>query len=282
MDFSFKIDEYKLSISDSVNESIKYKRPKQIANLFMKNQKKIIASIILILSPLCNSKIVNFTWQDELCEYQGQYHNDQYSEKQIKDTRTLLQMRHGLKLNSTSFAFQPQDIAEIKLDKITQEYKEQQVKLQNFKIVPIKEFQQLKQQVLKELDQEYQHNYLTAAAFTQPEKLLIPNYGAQCFAIAKLLNEKDKRILFQNARNSLEKENKQQLKLGNDPIFLSKQSKAFEAKLKSADAVNYAKIQLIRDWTNCANPHDSETDQLDQVFRKKVFIRSKEIYCDEP
>jgi hypothetical protein len=248
----------------------------------MKNQKKLIATIILTLSPLSNAKIAQFTWQEELCEFQGQYNNDQYSAKQIKDTRTLLQMRHGLQLNSTSFAFQPQDIAEIKLDKITQEYKEQQVKLQNFKIVPIKEFQQLKQQVLKELDQEYQHNYLTAAAFTQPEKLLIPNYGAQCFAIAKLLNEKDKRILFQNARNSLEKENKQQLKLGNDPIFLSKQSKAFEAKLKSADAVNYAKIQLIRDWTNCANPHDSETDQLDQVFRKKVFIRSKEIYCDEP
>ena len=52
-------------------------------------------------------------------------------------------MRHGLQLNSTSFAFQPQDIAEIKLDKITQEYKQQQAKLQNLKIVPIKEFEQL-------------------------------------------------------------------------------------------------------------------------------------------
>ena len=81
---------------------------------------------------------------------------------------------------------------------------------------------------------------------------------------------------------SIQVENKEQLKLGNDPQFLAKRTQDFYSKLQSNEAVQYAQIQLIREWSNCVNPHPSSNDQLEQIFRKKVFIQSKEVYCDEP
>ncbi|MEC8567811.1 MAG: hypothetical protein VXY56_05915, partial [Pseudomonadota bacterium] len=85
-----------------------------------------------------------------------------------------------------------------------------------------------------------------------------------------------------NAKNSLDKENKHQLKLGNDPDFLAKRAQDFDSKLKSKNAVQYAQIQLIRDWSNCANPHQAQDEQLEQIFRNTVFIQTKEVYCDKP
>jgi hypothetical protein len=148
--------------------------------------------------------------------------------------------------------------------------------------LPIKEFQQLKIDLLQNLDQEYHHNYLTALAFTQPTKLLTSTFAPQCLNQAKALNAQDKLSLINNAKLSLQRENQLELKLGNDPQFLMKRSKDFDIKLKSKNAVQYAQIQLIREWSNCANPHETTNDQLEQIFRKKVFIQSKEVYCDEP
>ena len=117
-----------------------------------------------------------------------------------------------------------------------------------------KEFQQLKNDLIQNLDQEYQHNYLTALAFTKPTKLLTSTFAPQCLNQAKALNAQDKLSLINNAKLSLQRENQLKLKLGNDPQFLMKRSQDFDIKLKSKNAVQYAQIQLIREWSNCANP----------------------------
>lgn len=248
----------------------------------MNKQKFVVATITIFLSCICSAKTASFTWQNELCEYKGIYDSNKFTAKQLKDTLQMIRQKNVAQLNSKSYAFQPNQIAEIDLQAISKEYKITKQNLNSLEPIPLQEFKQLKQNLLKELDQEYQHNYLTAISFTQPEKLLIKTYGQQCLAIAQSLNTQDKAILLNNAKLSLQRENKQQLKLGNDPQFLAKRTQDFNAKLQSANAVQYAQIQLIRDWTNCANPHESTTNQLEQVFRKKVFIQSKEVYCDEP
>lgn len=248
----------------------------------MKTQRILLSLFTVFIPSISDAKTATFSWQNELCEYKGVYDTNKFTVNQLNDTIKMMQSRHSTQLNSKSYAFHPDDIAKINLIAIQEEYKVQKEALNNLHPLPIKEFQQLKKELIQNLDQEYQHSYLTALAFTQPTKLLTSTFAPQCLNQAKALNAQDKLSLINNAKLSLQRENQLELKLGNDPQFLMKRSQDFDIKLKSKNAVQYAQIQLIREWSNCANPHETTNDQLEQIFRKKVFIQSKEVYCDEP
>ena len=250
----------------------------------MKKPQLLLIALAIFSTSLTTAKTASFTWQDELCEFKGQYNNQKYSEQQLKDTLSMLQLRHGVQLHSHSYAFHPQDIARIHLPAIHQEYRQQKKYLLGLQPVALPEFQQLKKHLLQNLEREHKHHYLTAVAFTAPQKLLIPDYDQQCLDIAKALNAKNTASLIKNAQRSAHRENQRELKLGNDPKFIAQRDQEFQSKLKTTDAVQHAKIQLIREWTNCANPYaaDAESAPLEQIFRSNVFLKVKEVYCDEP
>lgn len=91
----------------------------------MKKPQLLLIALAIFSTSLTTAKTASFTWQDELCEFKGQYNNQKYSEQQLKDTLSMLQLRHGVQLHSHSYAFQPQDIAKIHLPAIHQEYRQQ-------------------------------------------------------------------------------------------------------------------------------------------------------------
>lgn len=236
----------------------------------------------MLCSPHSLAKIETLTWQTELCEYQGQYDSQRFSKKQLQDTLQLIQLSYSSHINAKSFAFKPEQIQEISVEKIDQDYQNTKKQLQQLQIIAVKEFQSLKSQQLKMLDQEYQHQRLTALAFSQPQKILVQNYGQQCLMLAKALNAPDQKILLQNARQSLLRENQKQLKLGNSPEFLAERLQRFDYNLTKSNASDYARIQLILEWTNCANPLGNSSENLQEMFKQKAFIKTKEMYCDEP
>ena len=90
----------------------------------MKKPQLLLIALAIFSTSLTTAKTASFTWQDELCEFKGQYNNQKYSEQQLKDTLSMLQLRHGVQLHSHSYAFHPQDIAKIHLPAIHQEYRQ--------------------------------------------------------------------------------------------------------------------------------------------------------------
>ncbi|MGL5159850.1 MAG: hypothetical protein ACRC79_13770, partial [Acinetobacter junii] len=143
----------------------------------MKTQRILLSLFTVFIPSISDAKIATFSWQNELCEYKGVYDTNKFTVNQLNDTIKMMQSRHSTQLNSKSYAFHPDDIAKINLIAIQEEYKVQKKALNNLHPLPIKEFQQLKNDLIQNLDQEYQHNYLTALAFTQPTKLLTSTFA---------------------------------------------------------------------------------------------------------
>ena len=52
----------------------------------MKKPQLLLIALAIFSTSLTTAKTASFTWQDELCEFKGQYNNQKYSEQQLKDS----------------------------------------------------------------------------------------------------------------------------------------------------------------------------------------------------
>jgi hypothetical protein len=224
-------------------------------------------------------------WHDELCEYQSTYDASKFKQQEINNTLQWMTQIHSVLLNSTSFVFQPDQIKDINVAALDAEYKALKQTLTSRSIVNTPDFLALKKQVLINLDQEYKLSRLVAQSFQQPKALLVKDYGQQCLSIAQQLNAPDREKLFQYWGENVAKNIEEQLKLGNSENYRTTQLARFEQQKNSAQALQYAQIELIRQWNNCAIDYkytDDSSKNWHDTLRKQVFSSTKELACDEP
>lgn len=231
------------------------------------------------------ASLAKFKWNDELCEYQSTYNPSTFKQQDINNTLQWITQANGVLLSSTSFVFQPEDIKNIHVAALDTEYKSLKQKLIARSIAPTPDFVALKKQVLVNLDREYKLSRLVALSFQQPNVLLIKDYGEQCLSLAQQLNAPNRDKLIEYWGERVRHNITEQIKLGNNEDYRNAQLAKFEQQKSASDAVQYAKIELIRQWNNCAIDHQYTGDNSKNwhdVLRKQVFVSTTQQMCDEP
>lgn len=231
------------------------------------------------------TSLAKFKWNDELCEYQSTYNPSKFNQQEITNTLQWIYQANGVLLGSQSFAFQPDDIKNINVATLDAEYKALKQKLIARSIVATPDFIALKKQVLLNLEQEYKLSRLEALSFQKPNVLLIKDYGQQCLSLAQQLNTPSRDKLIEYWGNNVRKNINEQIKLGNSDDYRTAQLAKFEQQKNASEALQYAKIELIRQWNNCAIDYQYNGDtskNWHEVLRKQVFVNTKQLMCDEP
>lgn len=239
-------------------------------------------SMSMLLISTSQAKIQTYQYADEVCEFKNQYDDQKINIKQIKDSITLHRLAFSSKLNTEVFAFTPDKIPSPDiLNKLTSEY--QQTKQQYQKLGPanLAPYQQLKQIVLRQLDDEYKMNVLIAKSYRNPKVLLTQDYGKTCYAIAEKMN-----LTGQALKTASLNQHKvflnQQIKLGQSQQFAQQSLQQLQQKLNQPQGEKYAFLDLLKEWNNCAIdtlPNDEK--KLEKLnINKDLFIKSKELYCD--
>ncbi|MET3886847.1 hypothetical protein ABIE54_005736 [Chitinophagaceae bacterium OAS944] len=221
--------------------------------------------------------LASFTWNDELCEYKGNYNPQTYPPDLIKNTYELYSVYAGLLLENRPSVYKPSDLAKLNLKALTAEYTEKKSFLEKLKIVDAPFWNTLKKQTLQQLDEEYEFDKLKIQAFDNPEVLLNNRYSKSCERFVTALNATDTSILFATWKSFAEE---LKAKNGSPEAFMAR----FYDKYNSPEKLIYAKIDLITfGWGNCANSstfHIVNDGSAANEF-EKLFTNVKR-ECEEP
>lgn len=236
---------------------------------------------------VCSSsfaKLQNYHYFDEMCEYKTQFDDRTTTLKQIKDSLTLYSLAHSTKLDAQDNLYSlnkpPSNQA---ISNFTIQYRQKKTYIQT--LIPIKSisYQQLKNTVLHQLNNEYEMYNFKLLAFQNPKILLNQRYGQKCYAIAQRMNLKDQALI--NASRSLLLEEIAQARKtdAQHPTWYQEQIQRFDREIRQTNnKTAYAFENLMFHWHNCAVfalPNDNE--QISKLNpQKDLFVQSK-IYCDD-
>lgn len=237
---------------------------------------------VLCFSSLSFAKLQSYTVQDDACEYENQFDDQKHSLKQIKDTLELQRMAYGVKLNVRTLPSEPKDIPSVREQQVlNQQYQQQKQKIQNLTPVNLANYQKLKTVVQRQLDDEHKMNLLLLQSYENPKVLLTKAYGQKCYAIAQKINASGQALKI-GSREVLAEGMREQLKLGNSQTWVNEQFAKLETNMAKANGEQYAKLNLLHYWNNCAVDgwQDDEPFLSKLNTNKDLFVKSKELYCE--
>lgn len=220
--------------------------------------------------------LASFTWNDEVCEYKGNYNPRKYAPDLIKNTYELWSVFSGLSLDNTS-VYKQSDLAKLNLTALTNEYTEKKAHLEKLKIIDAPFWNTLKKQLQQQLEDEYELKKLNIQAFDDPAVLLNNRFSRSCERFVTALNSTDTSVLLTTWKSFAEE---LKAKNGSPEAFMAR----FYEKYNSPEKLVHAKIDLITfGWGNCANEiafHITNDGKAGEEF-KKMFSNIK-FECDEP
>jgi hypothetical protein len=218
-----------------------------------------------------------FSWNTELCENKGKFDPQQYTPEQLHNAYDLWFTYSGVALETDGTVFQPEDIVKLDSVKLREEYEGKKSVLEAMKTVDRPYWQKLKQQRLRELEDEYELKKIAIEAYTRPEVLLNNRFAKPCGEYAQALASADTARLFGAWKALAEKQKAQN---GSPEQFMER----FYEKFRSDNRLEYAKVDLITfGWWNCANgtlTHVDRDEQMETEFRQLFTDIQSE--CDEP
>ncbi len=226
---------------------------------------------------LTKSAIGYFTWNTELCTNKGTYNTQQFTKVQLQNTYELCYAYNGILLEEDGVVLKKENLPKLDLNKLTAEYQQKLTMFTQMEVVNTPYWQNIQQQKIKELTDEYDLKRLTLLSYNNSAVLLDNRFSSICPDIIKVLNTKDTAALMQFWKAFSEKES---TKNGSPQEYMRR----FYEKYHSADRVAYAKIELTAyGWWNAVNDQlvhitidNKMIKQFNQLFIKKI---SK---CDEP
>lgn len=252
-------------------------------SITMKNLQLITAcSLSMLLISNTQAKIQTYTYDDGACEYKNQYDDQKISIKQIKDSIQLSDLASSSKLNTDTFAFSPEKIPAANIvDQLKKEYTTTKQQIQQLSPAPQPKYQQLKQIVLRQLDDEYKMSGLIAQSYRNPKILLTQDYGKKCYAIAEKMSLKGQAIKTASLAQFKVYMN-EQIKLGQSTEFAQQSLQNFQAKLSQSQGESYAFLNLLKEWNNCAiDALPDDESKIEQInIQRDLFVKSKELYCE--
>lgn len=225
------------------------------------------------------SKLKKMKYETELCEIEGTYDSSKYTEAQLRNTLMLANAVGSVPLQTNDIVFKYEDIAKLNVADLDREYRETMKKLRELDIVKTEYWEQLRQARLRETEQTYKLSRLLMQGYTDPERLLEAENDGECRAdyaeplVAggdTLLATWKKVHLKQKANNG-------------DPDRLQR---IFDQQFNSTDKFKFAAVEVTTfGWWNCVVgkiERPGERFEKSRTDFEKLFVKLKEIYCDEP
>lgn len=244
-----------------------------------KNMKSITFLLLLTSINLLGQKSV-FKWSDELCNYEGIYDSNKFSEAQLKNCYELV-YNQTLTIENTPVVFKPEDIEKLDIHKLDDEYTTKLIKFKNLDLPESAYWNELKTSVIKEFEQMYKVSRITYQGFSNPEVFKNWFYQDSCLHkhTSALINGGDSLLGdWFELTSSIAKNN-----CCPDDIW-----DRYTIQLNSQSKFLYAKIEIITfGWWNCAlNYVESSNAKFDIDSRQreflKLFTKTKTVKCYEP
>ncbi|MES2593646.1 MAG: hypothetical protein V4608_17310 [Bacteroidota bacterium] len=244
---------------------------------------------ILFLTVICfgcsnpktsNTNMTNkdsvFVWSEGMCEMTGTFNPSQYTVEELNNTWSLTS--GGSSLGDVINYFDSESFQPPGFDTINAQYNRTLTNLKELKLVTrgSKYWEQLRQQRILELEDEYKLKKITIEAYQNPSILLKNDFTDSCLLYASALASTDTSTIF-SAWRQLHSE---QLKHNGAPDVLEKK---FQDMFDSPDKLKYAKSALMGiGWWNCANHqilHIENDGKMAEEFAK-LFLKVQ-TECDE-
>lgn len=218
-------------------------------------------------------------YETDLCEIEGTYDSLKYTETQLRNVLMLAYLVGSVPLQTNASVFKYEDIAKLNIADLDTEYRETMKKLKELDIVKTEYWEQLRQARLRQTEQTYKLVRLRMQGYTNPKILLEAENIGECrtdyaeplvVGGDAMLEAWKKVHLRQKANNG-------------DPGRLQR---IFDEQFNSPDKFKFATVEVTTfGWWNCVvrkieRPGDKFENSLEEF--KKLFVKLKEIYCDEP
>lgn len=251
-------------------------------------QASIIATLIIAIAATHNAQAQSYQWEDDFCEYKGDFNNKKYSAKQIENSHLILNRLNGLNLSSF---FPPMTIDALDklstkdMDILTQEYNQVKNQIKQFDVVP--EARSYQQELLKTVDGEYQVNQLTILAYLNPSAALKQS-PQMCKNYIEPLLQSDMAVQ-SRWKQFVEEGIQEQAQYGAEQAKSYRSSATLRyQEQKASNPAKYAKINLITfGFGNCVNAQSYRTDSEVvftnlQQLNETLFGKSFAQMCYEP
>ncbi|HEX6426687.1 MAG TPA: hypothetical protein VF008_03335 [Niastella sp.] len=227
--------------------------------------------------PVSDTATSTYVWMTELCENKGTYYIAKYTAEQLQNTYDLWFRFGGVILETDATPFELEDISKLDSDKLTNEYQKQKKYFNQMVIVNTPYWQKLKEQRIRELEDEYELKKIAIESYSNSAVLNTNRFSKACSDFVSILTSKDTAVLVAFWKSFAEKKS---LQNGSPESYMAR----FYEKFNSKDRLAYAKIDLTTyGWYNCAAEaltYMGRDGKMEAEFNK-LFSNIKS-ECDEP
>ncbi|GAB3999919.1 hypothetical protein GCM10028807_51520 [Spirosoma daeguense] len=220
------------------------------------------------------SDTLTYKWSTEQCEYESTYDPWRYTESQLAATSAL--WLDSWYIESFFIAGIPDDIQQLNLDTLHQDYLRTKEKLKKLTVVDVPYWKKLKEQRLQSLESEYQLKKLAINAYKNPALLRQTIYDKAAEPYVDALISGDSTSLLSDWKQLHE----DQKKTSGLPEQLEHE---FKNKYNRTDRVAMAQVELMQGWWRFVTqpvPYATPDQQMEKEF-KALFLTTK-ASCMEP
>lgn len=251
--------------------------------------KKLFTGLSLALSvimvaqkaPAKKSSLVLYSYQTFGCDVKGYFDSSKYKKEEIDGTYKLLYPLTWSPFTSL-IVFNPVKYDKVRsnstqlLQQTEKEYLTRKKELEELKLIDLPIWKKQHEEALTLLENEYQLNKTLLMGYADPQSLKNSKFYTTCKEYVDAMTTKDKEKMYTVWKGLFEP------KKGEEPYSGTKD--AFNAKWNDPRKEDYAIIDLMNAFNNCANhsfrPKADEENTLFKTF-EKVFVKVKRD-CDEP
>ncbi|WP_336687436.1 hypothetical protein [Chryseobacterium bernardetii] len=251
--------------------------------------KKLCTGLSLALSmvmtaqkgPAKKSPLVLYSYQTFGCDVKGYFDPSKYKKEEIDGTYKLLAPLAQSPFTSLT-VFNPVKYDKVRsnstqlLQQTEKEYLERKKELEALKLINLPVWKKQQEDALILLENEYQLNKTLLMGYADPQSLRNSKFYTPCKEYADAMTASDKEKMYSVWKSLFEAKNGQG--------SYSEAKDAFTAKWNDPRKADYAIIDLMNAFNNCANhsfrPEAESDNSLFKTF-EKVFAKVKRD-CDEP
>ncbi|AZB11110.1 hypothetical protein EG344_20895 [Chryseobacterium sp. G0162] len=240
-------------------------------------------SVVLIAqkTPAKKSPLVLYSYQTSGCDVKGYFDPSKYKKEEIEGTYQLLSsltwspFTSLIVFNPTKFDLVRSNSQQL-LQQTEKEYLERKKELDELQVIDLPIWKKQHEETLKLLENEYQLKKAILMGYADPQSLLNSKFYNTCKEYADAMTTKDKEKMYLVWKSLFEPKKGEETYSGT--------LEAFNFKWKDSRKDDYAFIDLMNAFNNCANhsfrPKADEDNTLFKTF-EKVFVTVKRD-CDEP
>ncbi|SIS29071.1 hypothetical protein SAMN05421768_101476 [Chryseobacterium joostei] len=251
--------------------------------------KKMMIGFSLVLSvaswgqkkPAQSNKLVLYSYQTFGCDNKGYFDPSKYKKEEIDGTYKLLYPLDWSPFSSL-IVFSPSKFDDIRsnsnhlLQQAEKDYLKRKKELLDLKTMDLPIWKKQQEEAMKLLENEYQLRKELLMAYSDPQSLKNSKFYNTCKEHIDAITTNDKQKMYSVWKGLFEQKNNEETYSGTKD--------AFNAKWNDQRKDDFALIDLINAFSNCAN-HSFRTkiDEEGTLFKafEKVFVKLKRD-CDEP